>query len=84
MSSDPSTVFLFSQYFCWIRLLEEKLSFELFERQTDKDTFFNKVEEVARTLASFPLRELNGIPGRGDLQVFRLQQRAIGEISLRN
>jgi hypothetical protein len=75
----PSTIFLFSQYFCWIRLLEEKLSFELFERHADKDAFFSKVYTVRRTLGSFPLKELQGLQGAGDRQVFGLQQQALGE-----
>ncbi|MFK4502879.1 hypothetical protein ABIF86_007170 [Bradyrhizobium japonicum] len=75
----PSTVFLFAQYFCWVRLLEERLSFELFEEQVEKDQFFQKVNEVGRTLSEFPLRETEEISHPGDIQVFRLQQRALGE-----
>jgi hypothetical protein len=75
----PSTVFLLSQYFCWVHLLEEKLSFELFEKHAEKDAFFDKVRAVGRTLSSFPLKELAGISGTGDRQVFGMQQRAMGE-----
>jgi hypothetical protein len=32
-----STIFLFAQYFCWASLLEERLSFELFKGQADRD-----------------------------------------------
>src|SRR5208337_1943344 len=74
-----STVFLFAQYFCWVSLLEERLSFELFKGHAERDEFFEKVKAVSRTLAGFPLSELEGISGSGDLQVFSLQQRAIGE-----
>jgi hypothetical protein len=63
-----STVFLFAQYFCWVHLLEERLNFELFEQQAEKDDFFREVKDVERTLASFPLDELRGRSGRGDRQ----------------
>ncbi|MET1411788.1 hypothetical protein ABVF61_05940 [Roseibium sp. HPY-6] len=75
-----STLFLFCQYFCWVRLLEEKLSFEMFEEQTEKDAFFDKVRAVGRKLSAFPLRGLEKASGDGDKQVFTLQQRAIGEV----
>ena len=74
-----STVFLFAKYFCWVSLLEERLSFELFKDRAERDKFFGKLNAVARTLATFPLEELKSISGGGDLQVFRLQQRGIGE-----
>jgi hypothetical protein len=36
----PSTVFIFCQYFCWIRLLEERLNFEIFTIHGEKDQLF--------------------------------------------
>jgi hypothetical protein len=75
----PSTIFLFAQYFCWIRLLEENLSFELFEKNKDKDNFLRKVYDVEGTLGGFPLDELKKLHGEGDCQVFNLEQRALGE-----
>jgi hypothetical protein len=75
-----STIFLFSQYFCWIRLLEERLSFELFEYNSDKDDLLKKIGDVRRTLSEFPLAELRGLSGVGDRQIFCLQQRGIGEM----
>lgn len=36
----PSTIYLFSRYFCWTGLLEEKVGFELFDKQDDKEAFF--------------------------------------------
>jgi hypothetical protein len=75
-----STIFLFSQYFCWVRLLEERLSFELFERHSDKDDLLKKIRDVRRTLSEFPLAELRGLSGAGDRQIFCLQQRGMGEM----
>jgi hypothetical protein len=74
----PSTVFLFCQYFCWVRLLEERLRFDLFRGQKEKDLFLKEVRAVSVTLSRFPLTELSGLSG-GDTQVFNLQQRALGE-----
>jgi hypothetical protein len=74
-----STLYLLGRYFCWIRVLEEKLSFEMFERHEAKDAFFDKVRVVGRMLSAFPLKELRGVSGTGDRQVFTLQQQALGE-----
>jgi hypothetical protein len=77
----PSTLFLFAEYFAWIRLLRERLSFELFESQETKDRFFAATWSVTKALASWPRA---GIVGKGqDAQVFALQQRAIGELVIR-
>ena len=75
----PSTVYLFCQYFCYVRLLEERLSFELFQKQKDKDDFFERLRDVGKTLSSFPHPGLAKLAGSGDRQVFTLQQRALGE-----
>ena len=75
----PSTIYLFCQYFCYVRLLEERLGFELFEKQKDKDDFFERVHAVGRTLSSYPHPGLAKLSGIGDRQVFTLQQRAFGE-----
>ncbi len=72
----PSTLYLFGQYFCWIRLLQEQLNFELFETQEEKDTFFYRIHKVSKSLGSFP--PLYACKGK-DAQVFTLQQRGIGE-----
>jgi hypothetical protein len=48
----PSTLFLFAEYFAWIRLLQERLSFELFESQETKDRFFAAIWGVTKALAS--------------------------------
>lgn len=69
-----SSLYLFSQYFCWTRMLQEDLNFELFQTQYEKRDFFEAVESVSRALGSFPPNY-----GLGDRQVFKLQQRAIGE-----
>jgi F0F1-type ATP synthase membrane subunit b/b' len=75
----PSTVYLFCQYFCWIRLLQESLSFELFEKHEAKDDFFEGIRAVGHKLSGYPLDELKDLPHGGDCQIFNLQQRAIGE-----
>jgi hypothetical protein len=72
-----STLYLFGQYFCWIRMLEEELNFELFESQVEKDEFFFAVREVSKALSDFP--PSYSCSGK-DFQVFRLQQRVIGEL----
>jgi hypothetical protein len=77
-----STLFLFGQYFAWVQMLQERLSFELFQTQQDKDGFFDAIDEVGKTLARFPTEyQCSG----QDTQVFGLQQRSIGELmTIRN
>lgn len=77
----PSTLFLFCQYFCWTRLLEEDLSFEMFEKHEVKDAFFARLRNASSMLSKFPLDLLEELPGgKHDRQVFTLQQRLLGEI----
>jgi len=65
-------------------MLHQELSFELFRSQAEMRTFFAKVDKVSSKLSDFPPffegkeKEYEGT-GQ-DEQVFRLQQRAIGEI----
>jgi hypothetical protein len=75
-----SLLFLFGQYFAWTRMLQDELNFELFESQNEKDLFFQAIQNVVRSLASFPPHY--GCQGK-DLQVFALQQRAMGELLIR-
>ena len=75
----PSTIYLFSRYFCWTGLLEEKLSFELFDKQDDKEAFFARIRAVNRNLSEFPLDQLQDIKSEEDSQIFNLQQRSMGE-----
>ena len=70
----PSTMYLFCQYFCWVRLLQEELSFEPFESRTQKDDFGEALWKVSEALGKWPF-ECEG----EDIQVFNLQQRALGE-----
>lgn len=72
-----STIYLFSQYFCWTQLLREKFSFELFESHVEKDAFFRVQDQAACQLSTWPLPD--GAPEDGDRQVFSLQQRQMGE-----
>jgi hypothetical protein len=76
-----STVFLFAQYFCYVRLLRERLRFDLFRGQGgDKDIFLNHIRAVDKTLSDWPLKELGDPPPAADRQIFNLEQRAIGEV----
>ena len=71
-----STLYQFSRYFCWIGMLEEELSFEVFQSHKDMDEFMGNVIAVSKALGDYPPH----YDGTGnDTQVFRLQQRAIGE-----
>ncbi len=72
-----STLYLFGQYFAWVQMLQEELNFELFQSQQEKDKFFEAVEKVSSSLGSFPP---NYRCSGKDTQLFRLQQRAIGEL----
>jgi hypothetical protein len=77
----PTTLYLFANYFAWIRLLQEKLSFELFGSEQVKTRFFDAMWEVSGALSTW---SPNMFSGRGrDAQVFALQQRAIGEAVIR-
>jgi len=75
----PSTIYLFGQYFCVSRLLQESVSLELFRTHTEKDAFFKRLHESGRKLSGFPLHQLADLPADGDRQIFTLQQRALGE-----
>ena len=75
----PSTVFIFAQYFCWIRFLQESLTFELFP-QAEKDEFLEKVRRVGHPLSTWPLTgPPSGAVKEDDAQIFSLQQRQIGD-----
>ncbi len=74
-----STLYLFAHYFAWIQMLREQLSFELFQSEQTKDEFIKRIRAVAVPLADFPYAPLNNCSGK-DRQVFRLQQRVIGEL----
>lgn len=73
-----STLFLFAQYFAWIRMLQEELNFELFQSQQAQKEFFNAFRKVGSSLGGFPPRDYEC--SSKDTQVFALQQRAIGEL----
>src|SRR5277367_1981613 len=79
-----STLFLFGQYFCWTHMLHQELSFELFRSEKEMKDFFAKVDKVNSKLSDFPPffeGQEKEYEGSGhDAQIFRLQQRAIGEI----
>jgi hypothetical protein len=73
-----TTVYLFGQFFCWSRLLEERLRYDLFRSQVDKDAFLQAVRAVGKPLGAFPLSGAEALPPT-DRQVFNSQQRAMGE-----
>jgi hypothetical protein len=88
-----STLFLFAEYFAWIRLLQERLSFELFESQETRARFDAAMWDVSNEIGHLPLpakfiskkppekpvgKQKDGHEDK-DAQVFALQQRAIGE-----
>jgi hypothetical protein len=77
-----STLFLFGQYFCWTQMLRQELSFEIFRSQKEMQDFFTKVDKVNSRLSDFPpVIDGGEYDGTGkDAQVFRLQQRAMGEM----
>jgi len=72
-----STLYLFSQYFAWMRMLQEDISFEIFQSPAEKEKFFQAIDNVGHALRSFPPHY--SCTGK-DMQVFALQQRAIGEL----
>lgn len=72
-----SLSFLFGQYFAWIQMFQEELNFELFQTQDEKDRFSIAIHKVRSALSKFPPNY--DCEGK-DLQVFALQQRAIGEL----
>jgi hypothetical protein len=49
-----STLFVFAEYFAWVQLLHEKMSFELFESEETKDEFFDAVWKVSGALSKWP------------------------------
>jgi hypothetical protein len=73
-----STLFVFAEYFAWVQLLHERMSFELFKSQKTKDDFFTAIWKVSGALSHWPDPPVRG-KGQ-DTQVFVLQQRAIGEL----
>jgi hypothetical protein len=78
----PSTLFLFGQYFAWVQMLQAHLNFEFFKTKQDHERFFAAIDEVGKSLARWPP---NYECSDQDTQVFRLQQRSIGELmTIRN
>jgi len=72
-----STLFLFGQYFAWMRLLQQEMRLDLFPSESARQAFFKAVHAVDSALSKWPD---DRVVGSGqDAQVFILQQRAIGE-----
>lgn len=75
-----SSLYLFANYFARTRMLEETLSFELFNSQAEKDRLFGALRGVSKALGSYPPDYTCSGP---DVQIFGLQQRALGELIVR-
>lgn len=77
-----STEYIFCRYYCYVELLKEELNFELFYSHTKKYYFLEKVRAVDKALSSFPHKEMESdkFPRLGDMQIFNLQQKLLGEI----
>lgn len=77
-----STLYYFAQYFCWVRLMQHQLGYELFQSSDEMKRFFEAIERVADSLSRFPYERdnIDVTEISADKQVFRLQQRAIGEL----
>lgn len=74
----PSTLYSFASFFAWVRMLRERMSFELFRNHKEKDRFYAAIRGVQDALSDWPP---HGYECSGpDTQVFTMQQRAIGEM----
>ena len=82
-----STLYYFAQYFCWTRMLQQKISAELFVDNSELEDFQKLMDGVSGSLERFPFtakieettKDLDNDKVHKDIQVFSLQQRAIGE-----
>ena len=79
----PSTLFLFAQYFGWVQLIKEELSYELVQSKTKEVNLLDKFDNVSHALSAFPPRPKFECKKR-DLQIFTLQQRAIADLMLQD
>jgi hypothetical protein len=81
-----TTLYLFGQFFACIRMIQEELSFEMFRSEELKNEFFTALQTISSQLGRYPVLEKNPVPAQQlsgtDVQVFRLQQRAIGELMI--
>jgi hypothetical protein len=78
-----STIYYFAQYFCWTRLLQQQLGYELFRSTEEMSSFFENIANVSNTMTEFPFNTQEKIGGE-DRQIFALQQRALGELLFDN
>ena len=79
--SMSSTIYYFAQYFCWVRLMQQQLGHELFRSGEDMSAFFAHIHNVSSAISTFPLDKKDGDNSDFvDRQIFRLQQRALGEL----
>ena len=81
----PSTLYYFAQYFCWTRLLQQQLGHELFQSGEEMGAYFEIMDQASQSVGRFPYYKEKGDPSDAvNRQVFRLQQRAIGELLISN
>ena len=72
-----SSLYSFAIYFSWVNMLRETMSFELFRSQQEKDDFITAIDAVSSALRAYPPKKYS-CEGP-DVQVFAMQQQAIGE-----
>lgn len=77
-----STVYYFAQYFCWTRLMQQQLGHDLFDSTGNMRKFIEYVNDIGDIIGRFPFDPEGDAEDTADFQVFRLQQRAIGELLL--
>ncbi|MET8159214.1 hypothetical protein ABZT47_22830 [Sphaerisporangium sp. NPDC005289] len=74
-----SSLYMFGVYFAYAGAMRDSLSFELFETQQEKEQLLNGLKNVGSALSEFPAPD--GCSGK-DVQVFHLEQRAMGALLL--
>ena len=83
-----STAFLFAQYFCWARVVEERLTRDVVKDADRRNRLMRAIRKVGNTLSTYPVGPLElsfesfnmkRFESGTDRQIFTMQQRAIGE-----
>ncbi|MCW2878355.1 MAG: hypothetical protein JWQ95_2455 [Sphaerisporangium sp.] len=74
-----SSLYMFGVYFAYAGAMRDSLSFELFESQKEKEQLLHGLAKVGRALSDYPAPD--GCSGK-DVQVFHLEQRAMGALLL--
>lgn len=74
-----SSLYMFGVYFAYAGAMRDSLSFELFETQEEKEQLLDGLAAVGHALSVYPAPD--GCSGK-DVQVFHLEQRAMGALLL--